>query len=157
MPRRVVRSGLLGNLFLLVVAAALWASGCHGPGLIVSHALKRIKGGKLRRTLNKELNGGPHRAGVCKRIFTVSPKKPNSAVRKVARVKLSTGVETTCYIPGEGHSLQEFSTVLMRGGRVKDLVGVKYKLVHGWRDFQGLEKRRKKRSKYGAPRPEVKK
>eukprot|EP00929_Paragymnodinium_shiwhaense_P030291 TRINITY_DN1718_c0_g4_i1.p2 TRINITY_DN1718_c0_g4~~TRINITY_DN1718_c0_g4_i1.p2 ORF type:complete len:151 (+),score=23.46 TRINITY_DN1718_c0_g4_i1:114-566(+) len=140
------------STWLLLAAAAVWAMCGYmgiGDALIVPFDRRRPK----PRSLNRELNGGPHRAGVCARVFTVSPKKPNSAIRKVARVKLSTGVETTVYIPGEGHNLQEFSTVLIRGGTMKDLVGVRYKMVHGNRDLQGLAKRRKSRSKYGAPRP----
>merc|ERR1719150_167530 len=110
--------------------------------------------GKVKKVKGKELNGGPQRAGICTRVSTVSPKKPNSAIRKVARIKLSTGVQTTCYIPGEGHNLQEFSSVLARGGRKKDLVGVKYTLVRGCKDLQGVEKRRKARSKYGMTKPD---
>merc|ERR1712039_575646 len=108
------------------------------------------KGQRKGKNRGKELMGAPQKAGVCTRVFTVTPKKPNSAIRKVARVKLSTGVEVTAYIPGEGHNLQEFSSVLMSGGRRKDLVGVQYTLVRGVRDLQGIENRRKARSKYGA-------
>ncbi len=99
------------------------------------------------------LKGGPFARGVCIRVFTTSPKKPNSALRKVARVKLSTGVEVTAYIPGEGHNLQEHSIVLIRGGRVKDLPGVKYHIVRGTLDTAGVENRRQSRSLYGTKRP----
>lgn len=99
------------------------------------------------------LKGGPQARGVCVRVFTQTPKKPNSALRKVARVKLSTGIEVTAYIPGEGHNLQEHSVVLVRGGRVKDLPGVKYHIIRGALDSAGVEKRRQARSMYGAKRP----
>ncbi|KKP29571.1 MAG: hypothetical protein UR12_C0005G0002 [candidate division TM6 bacterium GW2011_GWF2_30_66] len=95
----------------------------------------------------------PQARGVCTRVFTMTPKKPNSALRKVARVKLSTGYEVTAYIPGEGHNLQEHSVVLIRGGRVKDLPGVKYHIIRGALDSAGVEKRRQGRSLYGAKRP----
>lgn len=97
------------------------------------------------------LNGNPQLRGVCLKVFTRTPKKPNSALRKVARVKLSNGEVVSCYIPGEGHSLQEYSSVLVRGGRVKDLPGVKYHLIRGCYDLTGLEKRKTSRSKYGTP------
>lgn len=99
------------------------------------------------------LKGKPQVRGVCTRVFTVTPKKPNSALRKVARVKLSTGVEITAYIPGEGHNLQEHSVVLVRGGRVPDLPGVKYHIVRGTLDCAGVENRKQSRSLYGAKRP----
>ena len=99
------------------------------------------------------LKGNPQAKGVCTRVFTTKPKKPNSALRKVARVKLSTGIEITAYIPGEGHNLQEHSVVLVRGGRVPDLPGVKYHIVRGTLDTAGVEKRRQARSLYGAKRP----
>lgn len=99
------------------------------------------------------LKGKPQARGVCTRVFTVTPKKPNSALRKVARVKLSTGIEITAYIPGEGHNLQEHSVVLVRGGKVKDLPGVKYHIVRGALDSAGVENRRQARSHYGAKRP----
>ena len=99
------------------------------------------------------LRGCPQLRGVCTRVFTQTPKKPNSALRKVARVKLSTGMEVTAYIPGEGHNLQEHSVVLVRGGRVKDLPGVKYHIVRGTLDTAGVEGRKQSRSLYGAKRP----
>ena len=99
------------------------------------------------------LVGGPQLRGVCKRVFTTTPKKPNSALRKVCRVKLSSGMEVTAYIPGEGHNLQEHSVVLVRGGKVKDLPGVKYHVVRGALDTGGVENRKQSRSLYGAKRP----
>jgi small subunit ribosomal protein S12 len=96
------------------------------------------------------LKDSPQRRGVCTRVYTTTPKKPNSALRKVARVKLSSGTEVTAYIPGVGHNLQEHSIVLVRGGRVKDLPGVRYKIVRGALDTQGVKNRKQARSKYGA-------
>ncbi len=99
------------------------------------------------------LEGSPQKRGVCTRVYTTTPKKPNSALRKVARVRLTNGFEVTSYIPGEGHNLQEHSVVLLRGGRVKDLPGVRYHIVRGALDTQGVSARRQQRSKYGAKRP----
>ena len=95
------------------------------------------------------LRGSPQRRGVCTRVYTTTPKKPNSALRKVARVRISGGIEVTAYIPGEGHNLQEHSVVLVRGGRVKDLPGVRYKVVRGTLDASGVSDRKKARSQYG--------
>ena len=95
----------------------------------------------------------PQKRGVCTRVYTTTPKKPNSALRKVARVRLTNGFEVTSYIPGEGHNLQEHSVVLIRGGRVKDLPGVRYHIIRGTLDTQGVDDRRQRRSKYGAKRP----
>lgn len=99
------------------------------------------------------LKGGPQKRGVCTRVYTSTPKKPNSALRKVARVRLTTGIEVTAYIPGIGHNLQEHSVVLVRGGRVKDLPGVRYHIVRGTLDSLGVEDRKQGRSKYGAKKP----
>ncbi len=99
------------------------------------------------------LRGNPQKRGVCVRVYTTTPKKPNSALRKVARVRLTNGFEVTSYIPGEGHNLQEHSVVLIRGGRVKDLPGVRYHIIRGTLDTQGVRDRRQRRSKYGAKRP----
>ncbi len=99
------------------------------------------------------LKGNPQKRGVCTRVYTTTPKKPNSALRKVARVRLTNGFEVTSYIPGEGHNLQEHSIVLIRGGRVKDLPGVRYHIIRGTLDAAGVEDRRQGRSKYGAKRP----
>ncbi len=99
------------------------------------------------------LKGSPQKRGVCTRVYTTTPKKPNSALRKVARVRLTNGMEVTSYIPGEGHNLQEHSVVLIRGGRVKDLPGVRYHIVRGTLDAIGVADRRKSRSKYGTKKP----
>ena len=99
------------------------------------------------------LEACPQKRGVCTRVYTTTPKKPNSALRKVARVRLTNGFEVTSYIPGEGHNLQEHSVVLIRGGRVKDLPGVRYHIIRGTLDTQGVKDRRQRRSKYGAKRP----
>ena len=105
------------------------------------------------RTKSPALNACPQRRGVCTRVYTSTPKKPNSALRKVARVRLTNGIEVTTYIPGVGHNLQEHSIVLIRGGRVKDLPGVRYHVVRGTLDAVGVEGRNQSRSKYGAKRP----
>ncbi|MDR1332786.1 MAG: 30S ribosomal protein S12 [Holosporales bacterium] len=99
------------------------------------------------------LEGCPQRRGVCARVFTTTPKKPNSAMRKVARIRLTNGYEVTGYIPGEGHNLQEHSVVMIRGGRVKDLPGVRYHIIRGTLDTQGVKDRKQARSRYGAKRP----
>ena len=107
------------------------------------------------RTKSPALNSCPQRRGVCVRVYTSTPKKPNSALRKVARVRLTNGIEVTTYIPGVGHNLQEHSIVMIRGGRVKDLPGVRYHVIRGTLDAVGVEGRRKSRSKYGAKRPKA--
>lgn len=104
----------------------------------------------LNKTKAPALTGCPQRRGVCLRVYTTTPKKPNSALRKVARVRLTNGYEITSYVPGEGHNLQEHSVVLVRGGRVKDLPGVRYHIVRGTLDTTGVAKRKQSRSKYGA-------
>ena len=104
----------------------------------------------LNTTKAPALKACPQRRGICTRVYTTTPKKPNSAIRKVARVKLTSGFEITAYIPGEGHSLQEHSIVLVRGGRVKDLPGVRYKIIRGALDSTGVKDRKQSRSKYGA-------
>jgi small subunit ribosomal protein S12 len=108
---------------------------------------QRKRKAKVKKT--PALKACPQRRGICTRVYTTTPKKPNSAIRKVARVKLTTGFEITAYIPGEGHSLQEHSIVLVRGGRVKDLPGVRYKIIRGALDTTGVKKRNQARSKYG--------
>ena len=108
-----------------------------------------------KKTKSPALQGSPQRRGVCTRVMTVNPKKPNSALRKVARVRLTNGIEVTGYIPGIGHNLQEHSVVLVRGGRVKDLPGVRYHIIRGAKDTLGVEHRRNARSKYGSKRPKV--
>ena len=112
-----------------------------------------VRNGRTRpkkRTKSPALKGSPQRRGVCTRVYTTTPKKPNSALRKVCRVRLSSGIEVTAYIPGVGHNLQEHSIVLVRGGRVRDLPGVRYKIVRGTLDTAGVRDRRKARSRYGA-------
>ena len=116
---------------------------------LVRKGRKRIK----KKTNTPALKGAPQKRGVCTRVYTSTPKKPNSALRKVARIRLTTGVEVTAYIPGIGHNLQEHSVVLVRGGRVKDLPGVRYHIVRGTLDTLGVSDRKQGRSKYGAKRP----
>ena len=111
---------------------------------------------KKKRSKSPALKNCPQRRGVCLQVRTMTPKKPNSALRKIARVRLTTGLEVTAYIPGEGHNLQEHSIVLVRGGRVKDLPGVRYHLIRGALDTAGVEGRTQRRSKYGAKRPKSK-
>ena len=108
---------------------------------------------KTKKTSSPALQDCPQRRGVCTRVYTTTPKKPNSALRKVARVRLTNGIEVTAYIPGEGHNLQEHSIVLIRGGRVKDLPGVRYHIVRGALDTAGVDERRQRRSLYGTKRP----
>ncbi len=116
---------------------------------LIRKGRKKIK----KKTNTPALKGAPQKRGVCTRVYTSTPKKPNSALRKVARVRLTTGVEVTAYIPGIGHNLQEHSVVLVRGGRVKDLPGVRYHIVRGTLDTLGVDDRKQGRSKYGAKRP----
>jgi small subunit ribosomal protein S12 len=119
----------------------------------ISQLIRIGREDKRQRSSAPALQGNPSRRGVCTRVYTVTPKKPNSALRKVARVRLTNGIEVTAYIPGVGHNLQEHSVVLVRGGRVKDLPGVRYHIIRGTLDCGGVEGRRKSRSKYGARRP----
>lgn len=116
---------------------------------LVRNGRKRIK----KKASTPALKSAPQKRGVCTRVYTSTPKKPNSALRKVARVRLTTGVEVTAYIPGIGHNLQEHSVVLVRGGRVKDLPGVRYHIVRGTLDTLGVEDRKQSRSKYGSKKP----
>lgn len=116
---------------------------------LVRHGRKAVR----FKTKSPALQGSPQRRGVCTRVYTSTPKKPNSALRKVARVRLTNGIEVTTYIPGIGHNLQEHSIVLIRGGRVKDLPGVRYHVVRGTLDSVGVQDRKNSRSKYGAKRP----
>jgi len=109
----------------------------------------------VNKTKSPALQSCPQKRGVCTRVMTVTPKKPNSALRKVARVRLTNGIEVTAYIPGVGHNLQEHSVVLLRGGRVKDLPGVRYHIVRGAKDTLGVVDRKKSRSKYGAKKPKA--
>ncbi len=119
----------------------------------INQLVKHGRTQKFRKSKSPALMGCPQRRGVCTRVYTTTPKKPNSALRKVARVKLSSKIEVTAYIGGEGHNLQEHSIVLVRGGRVKDLPGVRYHIVRGALDCAGVENRRQGRSLYGAKRP----
>jgi small subunit ribosomal protein S12 len=116
----------------------------------IEQLVRKGRARKQSKTKTPALKGAPQRRGVCTRVFTHTPKKPNSALRKVARVRLTSGVEVTAYIPGVGHNLQEHSIVLVRGGRVKDLPGVRYKVIRGALDAAGVRERKKARSRYGA-------
>ena len=118
----------------------------------IAQLVRKGRDTKQTKTKTPALRGAPQRRGVCTRVFTHTPKKPNSALRKVARVRLSSGYEVTAYIPGEGHNLQEHSIVLIRGGRVKDLPGVRYKVIRGTLDTSGVRDRKQARSRYGAKR-----
>ena len=116
----------------------------------INQLVRKGRQDKATKAKTPALKGSPQRRGVCTRVFTHTPKKPNSALRKVARVRLTSGVEVTCYIPGEGHNLQEHSIVLVRGGGPKDLGGVRYTIVRGTLDTAGVKNRRQGRSRYGA-------
>ena len=119
----------------------------------MNQLVRKPRAVKAAKSTVPALEGSPQKRGVCTRVYTTTPKKPNSAMRKVARVRLTTGVEVTAYIPGIGHNLQEHSVVLVRGGRVKDLPGVRYHIVRGTLDTLGVEDRKQGRSKYGAKKP----
>jgi small subunit ribosomal protein S12 len=116
----------------------------------ITQLIRKGRRKSIRKISTPALKGSPQRRGVCTRVYTSTPKKPNSALRKVARVRLTSGFEVTAYIPGEGHNLQEHSIVLIRGGRVKDLPGVRYHIIRGTMDTSGVADRKKSRSKYGA-------
>jgi small subunit ribosomal protein S12 len=119
----------------------------------IQQLIRKPRVAPVKRNKVPAMTECPQKRGVCTRVYTTTPKKPNSALRKVARVRLTNGFEVTSYIPGEGHNLQEHSVVLIRGGRVKDLPGVRYHIIRGVLDTQGVAKRRQRRSKYGAKRP----
>ena len=119
----------------------------------INQLVRKGRAKQRRKTAAPALSRAPQRRGVCTRVYTVTPKKPNSALRKVARVRLTNGFEVTSYIPGEGHNLQEHSVVIVRGGRVKDLPGVRYHIVRGTLDSVGVANRKRSRSKYGTKRP----
>ena len=121
----------------------------------IQQLVRKGREDKVAKTKTPALKGSPQRRGVCTRVYTTTPKKPNSALRKVARVRLTNGIECTTYIPGVGHNLQEHSIVLIRGGRVKDLPGVRYHVVRGTLDATGVAGRNQSRSKYGAKRPKA--
>ena len=118
----------------------------------IQQLIRQGRSSKSSKTKTPALKASPQRRGVCTRVFTTTPKKPNSALRKVARVRLTSGIEITAYIPGEGHNLQEHSIVLVRGGRVRDLPGVRYKVIRGALDASGVKDRKQARSRYGAKR-----
>ncbi|MBK9249686.1 MAG: 30S ribosomal protein S12 [Ignavibacteria bacterium] len=119
----------------------------------ISQLVRKGRDQVIVKSKSPALDECPQRRGVCTRVYTTTPKKPNSALRKVARVRLTNGIEVTAYIPGEGHNLQEHSIVMIRGGRVKDLPGVRYHIIRGAADTQGVKDRKQGRSKYGAKRP----
>ena len=119
----------------------------------INQLIRPVRKRAAARTKVPAMEACPQKRGVCTRVYTTTPKKPNSALRKVARVRLTNGFEVSSYIPGEGHNLQEHSVVLIRGGRVKDLPGVRYHIIRGTLDTQGVADRRQRRSKYGAKRP----
>ena len=121
----------------------------------INQLVRKGRQEKPYKSASPALDSCPQRRGVCTRVYTTTPKKPNSALRKVARVRLTNSIEVTAYIPGEGHNLQEHSIVLIRGGRVKDLPGVRYHIIRGTLDTQGVNKRAQGRSKYGAKRPKA--
>jgi small subunit ribosomal protein S12 len=118
----------------------------------IQQLVRKSRETKREKSKTPALKGSPQRRGVCTRVYTTTPKKPNSALRKVARIRLTSGIEITAYIPGVGHNLQEHSIVLVRGGRVKDLPGVRYKVIRGALDASGVAGRRQARSRYGAKR-----
>jgi len=122
----------------------------------INQLIRKPRKSVIRKTKSPALKECPQRRGVCTRVYTTTPKKPNSALRKVARVRLTNGIEVTSYIPGVGHNLQEHSVVLIRGGRVKDLPGVRYHIVRGALDTNGVQNRLQSRSKYGAKTPKKK-
>ena len=119
----------------------------------INQLIRKPRAPLVTRNKVPALEANPQKRGVCTRVYTTTPKKPNSALRKVARVRLTNGFEVTSYIPGEGHNLQEHSVVMIRGGRVKDLPGVRYHIIRGTLDTQGVKDRKQRRSKYGAKRP----
>jgi small subunit ribosomal protein S12 len=119
----------------------------------INQLIRKGRERQLSKSKSPAMGSSPQKRGVCTRVYTQTPKKPNSAMRKVARVRLTNGIEVTAYIPGEGHNLQEHSIVLIRGGRVKDLPGVRYHVLRGVLDASGVDGRRNSRSKYGAKRP----
>ncbi len=121
----------------------------------INQLVRMGRSSQKNKTKSPALEGCPQKRGVCTRVMTVTPKKPNSALRKVARVRLSNGIEVTAYIPGIGHNLQEHSVVLIRGGRVKDLPGVRYHIIRGAKDTLGVADRKRSRSKYGAKKPKA--
>ncbi|OQY35208.1 MAG: 30S ribosomal protein S12 [Spirochaetaceae bacterium 4572_59] len=121
----------------------------------INQLIRNGRKASVKKTNSPALQSCPQRRGVCTRVMTITPKKPNSALRKVARVRLTNGIEVTAYIPGIGHNLQEHSVVVLRGGRVKDLPGVRYRIIRGAKDTLGVDGRKKARSKYGTKKPKA--
>ena len=119
----------------------------------LNQVMRKGRKPRIKKSKSPALQGNPQKRGVCTKVYTTTPKKPNSALRKVAKVRLTNGYEVICYIGGEGHNLQEHSVVLIKGGRVKDLIGVRYHIVRGALDTQGVKDRKQARSKYGSKRP----
>jgi len=152
--RRRVVSSLGGHPARLFSAPRFWARRVPRKVFVptIQQLVRQGRESKTDKTKTPALKGAPQRRGVCTRVHTMTPKKPNSALRKVARVRLTSGVEVSAYIPGEGHNLQEHSIVLVRGGRVKDLPGVRYKIIRGVLDSSGVRDRKQARSRYGAKR-----
>lgn len=142
----------LANLSISATFADLFRN-CRIYMPTIQQLVRKGRSQMTKKSKSRALNSCPQRRGVCTRVYTTTPKKPNSAMRKVARVRLTNGNEVNAYIPGEGHNLQEHSIVLVRGGRVKDLPGVRYHIVRGALDTAGVEGRTQRRSKYGAKRP----
>jgi small subunit ribosomal protein S12 len=142
-----------GVIHSVQAAAGVFAPKDGGFVPTINQLIRRGRTEKPERSKTPAMAQCPQKRGVCTRVYTQTPKKPNSALRKVARVRLTNGIEVTAYIPGEGHNLQEHSIVLIRGGRVKDLPGVRYHIIRGVLDTSGVEGRRKSRSKYGAKKP----
>jgi small subunit ribosomal protein S12 len=138
----------------IIFSDYLFFGGCQVP--TISQLIRKGRKSQENRSKSPALHECPQRRGVCTRVFTTTPKKPNSALRKVARVRLSNHMEVNAYIPGEGHNLQEHSIVLIRGGRVKDVPGVRYHIIRGALDTQGVADRKRSRSKYGVKRPKKK-
>ena len=157
MFRHTVDGVCLHELYFPVLAGRIRSALCFVQGLplmaTINQLLRKPRSPKTYKSASPALAECPQRRGVCTRVYTTTPKKPNSALRKVAKVRLTNGFEVISYIGGEGHNLQEHSVVLIRGGRVKDLPGVRYHTVRGSLDASGVAKRRQARSKYGAKRP----
>jgi len=141
---------LRGPVEIFVFANRPRAAGMEMRMPTVNQLIRKPRGEKPKRNKVPALTNCPQKRGVCTRVYTTTPKKPNSALRKVARVRLTSGIEVTAYIPGEGHNLQEHSIVLVRGGRVRDLPGVRYKVIRGSLDAAGVKNRKQARSRYGA-------
>ncbi len=149
----VPNDGIIMFIFVCFFRILIWITGEGTNMPTINQLIRKGRKDKVKRTKVPHLESCPQRRGVCTRVYTTTPKKPNSALRKVARVRLTSGYEVTSYIGGEGHNLQEHSVILVRGGRVKDLPGVRYHTVRGALDTQGVKDRRQRRSKYGAKRP----